>query len=318
MLRILLIMPFFMGYEKRLETILKNTYSVTLLDSEQFSTEIRKRYCSSSKLRWGVRKLSRSFRESDQEKAENIVLAQALRLIDRSRNAYDIILGINGAYLPNKFYLELKEGNPNARVLFYAWDDLSNLFKTSHITFFEEQYSYNIEDCRRRNMHYLPVFVQEESKGHAKTDQYDITYIASAYSKERVDFADMLFAMYGKQYRLFIYLYDPQMSSRSQFAYREPLSNSQYIDILRRSKAILDVPAATQHGPTTRAFDALLTKTKVITTNKHMKEYPIYSENILIIDKEKPVIDAKFMSKSYMQTDYQCMNVEEWIHALGL
>lgn len=318
MQKVLLWMPFFMNYENTLKTALEKQYQVQLVDCDQFDQLILDRYRQSSRIVRGFQHLVKPLQTLGLERVQDTTYEQSIAKIDASLNAYDIVFCINGAYTPDRAYEYIKEKNPSARTIFYAWDDLINLRKTRHLRFFEEQYSYNIEDCRRRNMHYLPVFVQEESKGHAKTDQYDITYIASAYSKERVDFADMLFAMYGKQYRLFIYLYDPQMSSRSQFAYCEPLSNSQYIDILRRSKAILDVPMATQQGPTTRAFDALLTKTKVITTNKHMKEYPIYSENILIIDKEKPVIDAKFMSKSYMQTDYQCMNVTEWIHALGL
>ena len=70
----------------------------------------------------------------------------------------------------------------------------------------------------------------------------------------------------------------------------QPLTYEKYIAYMRKSKILMDIPQSTQEGPTTRSFDALLTKTKVVTVNPFIKEYPIYSDNILIVDRNNIVM----------------------------
>ena len=83
--------------------------------------------------------------------------------------------------------------------------------------------------------------------------------------------------------------------------------------MLQESHAVLDLPLYKQVGLTTRPFDALLTDTKVITTNKYITEYPVYSENISVIDRENPVIDDAFMTDSYVKNDKHAISVREWL-----
>lgn len=318
MQRILLLMPFFMGYQETIKNALSTKYNVDMVNSDQYDKIILNQYNDCSRIRWALRHTIKCIDLCDMEAAQETTYTTMLNQVDRVFNAYNIVFCINGSYIPNRFYDFIKNKNPNARFVYYAWDDLAKLKKVSHIQFFNELYSYNIHDCKNNNMRYLPIFVQEEGIGHAETDLYDIAYIASGYSKERIEFAEMLYERYSKKYRLFVYLYDPMMKSGSKFAYQKPLSNKEYIGVLRKSKAIIDIPASTQKGPTTRSFDALLTKTKVLTTNKYIKEYPVYSENILIIDKNKLEIDEEFMKKEYVETNYKSISVKEWLSAIGL
>ena len=91
-----------------------------------------------------------------------------------------------------------------------------------------------------------------------------------------------------------------------------------YISIMRESKAILDVPQICQKGPTTRAFDALLTETKVITVNKYMKYYPVYSDNMIIVDRDNINIPDNFMAKEYVINSYHSLSIDMWIKKIGL
>ena len=113
------------------------------------------------------------------------------------------------------------------------------------------------------------------------------------------------------------YLYDPS-NSGDQFCQDTPLNYKQYLNVMRKSKAMLDVPHPEQEGPTTRSFDALLTKTKVITVNPHIKEYPIYSENIMIVDRDNIVIDDAFIKKPYIETGYQALTISDWLKKFNL
>ena len=313
---LLLLMPKFMNYEHCVINALKKAYRVTWINCDEHDIEILKDYKNCSKVRWAMRHLFRTVREKDQEHSENKYLEDSLKQINLTNNNYSVVFSINGSFLSDAFYQRLKELNPKARYIYYAWDDTCNLIKQSHLRFFDEIYSYNIEECRRKKWRYIPVFAQNEVIGHDLENAYDILFVGSAHS-DRQRIADELYRKYGKKYRLFIYLYDPA-HTRGQFCHEQPLTYEKYIEYMRKSKAILDVPYSTQKGPTTRSFDALLTRTKVITMNLHMREYPIYSENILIIDRNNITIDDEFMEKPYVETGYEALTIQEWIKKFDL
>lgn len=316
MKKLLLLMPAFMGYEKSLQNQLEKKYDVTWINCDQYDKQILEEYKKCSKCRWILRKICSKFKEYDQEKAEVKFLSQTLEKVRKEKNYYSVVFCINGSFLSDEFYQVLKELNPRARFIYYAWDDVKNLIKQTHISFFDEIFAYNISECQKYDFIYCPMFVQNEEIGHAAVDVYDILFIGSAHS-DRQRIADDLYSKYRRKYRLFIYLYDP-MNTKGQFCHDQPLSYEKYMEYMRKSKAILDVPQSTQEGPTTRSFDALITKTKVITVNPYMKKYPIYSDNILIVDRNNIMIDEKFMAEPYSETEYRALTIPEWLKNLNL
>lgn len=314
---LLLIMPFFMGYQNMLQRTLQLRYNVTIVDGEKYDLQILEKYRNCSTVRWGMRKLFDWIKEKDQKNATEFSIKDVLYKTNELNDYYKVVLCINGAYVPNKVYEIIKANNPRARYIYYAWDDVKNLFKTSHINFFDEKYSYNINDCKRWRFSYLPMFVAEdEIEGHAVKDEYDISYIASAHS-DRIEIANKLYEKYGKKYRLFIYLYNPQKTNE-KFCHPSALLYEEYLNIMRKSKVIIDVPHISQTGPTTRIFDALLTKTKVITTNPYIKDYPVYSRNISIVDRKKMILDDEFIKRPYIETGHHPLTVSKWLERIGV
>lgn len=314
--RLLLLMPRFMDYEKSLKENLNRKYEVCWLDSDEFDREILDKFYKCNKIRWGIRHLFRKYFNYDLEKAEAFFLENELGKICLEKNYFSVVFCINGPYLSDEFYKKVRMLNPNARYIYYAWDDVSNLIKKNHIRYFDEVYSYNIIECKKNKWNYLPVFVQESGVGHSKEDKYDIVFIGSL-NDDRRKIADDLYERYSSIYRLFIYLYDKK-NVGGRFCHNSPLTNKQYISIMRESKAILDVPQICQKGPTTRAFDALLTETKVITVNKYMKYYPVYSDNMIIVDRDNIDIPYEFINKKYNITNYKALNVAEWLKKIQL
>ena len=314
--RLLLLMPRFMDYEKSLKENLNRKYEVCWLDSDKFDREILDKFCKCNKIRWGVRHLFRKCFNHDLEKAEVFFLENELNKIILEKDYFSVVFCINGPYLSDEFYKKVRMLNPNARYIYYAWDDVSNLIKKNHIRYFDEIYSYNIIECKKNKWNYLPVFVQESGVGHSKEDKYDIVFIGSL-NDDRRKIADDLYEKYSSSYRLFIYLYDKE-NIGGRFCHNSPLTNKQYISIMREAKAILDVPQICQKGPTTRAFDALLTETKVITVNKYMQYYPVYSDNMIIVDRDNIDIPYEFINKKYNITNYKALNVAEWLKKIQL
>ena len=115
-----------------------------MLNCDQYDKAILEEYKKCSKLRWMVRNLFSVIKEHDQERAEAKYLMQTLKKINSAKNYYSVVFCINGSFLSDKFYQVVKERNPQARFIYYAWDDVKNLIKQSHIKFFNEKFAYNI------------------------------------------------------------------------------------------------------------------------------------------------------------------------------
>ncbi|MCI8749480.1 MAG: hypothetical protein HFH67_16750 [Lachnospiraceae bacterium] len=309
--KLLLIMPFFMDYQNILKNEMERYYEVTLINSDQLDKEILECFYACGKIRWGFRHAIKPFMNYEKEKVMNNFLNNFIKLVSNEINYYKIILCINGAYIPDLFYRYLREQNPKARFIYYSWDDIHNLFKQNHIRYFNERYMYNIQECKKYHATYLPMFVQDVTVHNEQSKEYDVALIASVHS-DRKKIAEEIYKKYSSRYRIFIYLYEPGKADKD-FCHTTPLTHEEYMNILRKSKAILDIPHIRQSGPTTRFFDALLTKTKVITTNADIVKYPIYSENIYITSRKHIIIDANFIVTSYKEIDYTPLLVSEWI-----
>jgi hypothetical protein len=312
--RVLLIMPFFMGYEKDLVACLQEKYQVTLLDSEELGESIRNKFYG-NKIRNQIRKIDRKLVARDIYSSEESYSSQFLKSHKIDNQKFDIVLTINGHYIPNSVYEVIKKSNPEATFVLYLWDDADNLFKTTHFKYFEKKYSYNLDDCKKYSMSYLPMFTRITYLGHDK-DLYDFSIIASAYA-DRISIAKKLYWQYSDQFRFFIYFYQDPVKE-DFYCYNEPISYDQYISILRHSKCLIDIPHPKQQGPTTRAFDTVQTDTKLLTTNTNIINYPIYSSNIEIIDRNEPVLPLDFINTPYINNGKKVHTTNQWIEAIGL
>lgn len=306
--RMLLIMPFFMGYEEALLSELQKKYEVSIINGDKYIAQIRREY-KGSKLTRGMRKLIPGKAARDVEK----IIAKYEKQLNIAhlgeKNAYDVILSINGHGISNQTYDRLKSDNPNARMIIYLWDDADNLVKNSHVNFFTEKYSYNLNDCERFGMSYLPMYVQIDSVPK-KSREYDIAIIGTAH-ENRLQVAKRIYEKYKDTYGIFVYMIQKPIVD-DFFCHEDGMSYSEYLDVLSQSKAVVDIPFIGQNGPTTRFMDALVTETKVITTNKSIDQYEFYGDNVLIIDGDEPVIDDKFISKDYESVTIDVMTVPKW------
>lgn len=77
---------------------------------------------------------------------------------------------------------------------------------------------------------------------------------------------------------------------------------SSVINLVSRSKAILDITASGQYGLTLRFYESLFYNKKIVTNNTNIREYNLYNrDNILIIDQDTSAIEfQEFINKSYI------------------
>lgn len=311
---LLLICPHFMGYDEKIKKYAETKYHVSYIDSETFLRDIRLNYKKMSKLKKAFFKMFKPAREVYREKMLMKTFEKYSTLFKLYKEN-DIILVINGDGLTKQSYMELKKYNPNAVFILYVWDDVKALFKKSHFIFFDRIYTYNIDDSKRYNFKYLPMFTEKLKFAAIPQKKYDLAIIATA-NNERIQLAKLLYEKYRTKFKFYIYFYSPNLQF-DFFSYNNTLDYQDYLKILGESKVIFEMGRYNQEGPTTRFFDALETKTKIVTTNKKINRYPIYGKNIYILDK-KMNIPEDFVKKEFEEENKYPIHIADWMDTLGI
>lgn len=308
MKKMLLLCPKFMGYDEILMDYFKTFYEVKFINTEKYLEQARKRYKKIPIFCRIFLKYLKRVRNIVREVLLSKTDFEFLKEIDEIQN-FDTILAINGDGISNKIYKKLSQSCPNAKKYLYIWDDYSLLFRNNYINFFDYISSYNIADCKKFNFKYQPVFTKNNDEIINYKKIYDISIIASA-NKERIKIAKLLYEKYKEKYNFYIYFYSKNMKF-DFFCYDKPLNYGEYQKIMAQSISILDCGRYNQKGPTTRVFDAIVTKTKVITNNKNISQYPVFGPNILIIDN-KYEIPENFIRSNYTDQNLTVITVDSW------
>jgi hypothetical protein len=104
--------------------------------------------------------------------------------------------------------------------------------------------------------------------------------------------------------------------NKNYFHYK-PINYNEYMEIIDKSKAIIDTEAPKQTGLTMRTFEVLGKEKKLIMTNINIMEYDFYNAaNILVIDRNNPVIDDDFLNKTYKPLSpnlYYKYSIDGWL-----
>ena len=119
-------------------------------------------------------------------------------------------------------------------------------------------------------------------------------------------------ALESQGLRFYTYLYVPGLIRYIQefichfpfYSFRgvsfTPITIPETVDILNKTKCILDINPPYQVSLSTRAHEAIAARRKYITTNKHIVEYDYYNpKNILVIDLDNPVIPKDFIGTPF-------------------
>ena len=97
------------------------------------------------------------------------------------------------------------------------------------------------------------------------------------------------------------------------------LSKNEMMDIIKKSRCILDAPQAGQTGLTIRTLECLGAKRKLITTNADIKNYDFYNEkNILVFDGNVDM-ESPFFTHDYEEIPleiYKKYSLNSWLKTM--
>lgn len=243
------------------------------------------------------------------------------KLRSLGKRAYDVVLVVRGEYMSEKSISLYRQAMPEARFVLYMWDSVKNYpFVQRRWPLYDEVYTFDPQDAARYSdiAKLRPLFFNESCEkakiASAGCKQHDIATIATAHSDRPRVVREI-----GRQCEkaggaVFEYWF---LSSPVLFRFNK-LTNPGFralkrsdvhsvfmpidavCETLAMARATVDVEHPGQTGLTMRSIESIGLGIKLITTNASVKDYDFYNpENILVIDRRKPVLDMDFLWGEY-------------------
>lgn len=249
------------------------------------------------------------------------------------------ILIIRGDSVDSNIVKGIKEHCPNSIICMYQWDSIKhNQRILDYVKFCDKISTFDMQDAKNYNWNYRPLFFDMSAveKGAIK---YNISYICSLREKglyKRINIykkvRDILqknhlcgfYYMFIKRAIYFKHKYINRDSllkelSSSDVQFKE-LSLSKTFDIYNKSAIILDFTKEQQKGFTMRTIESIGFKCKLITNNENIKKADFYNpNNILVYNNENFSIPIEFLTTSYEDIDdelYYYYSVDGWLKSI--
>lgn len=227
---------------------------------------------------------------------------------------YDYILICRGEAFTTYSIETLRNAYPRAKVVLYLWDVMHNCKMKDVLDSCDKCMSFDPVDASENNIGFRPTFFVDDYLSVKETNNfmYDVEFICTLYHPRHKMIKELRRQFEQQNIRFFTYLYVPGIIRYIQeslfhfpfYSFKEisftPISISGTIDILNKTKCILDVNPPYQTSLSTRAHEAIAARRKYITTNKHIKDYEYYNpNNVLVVDINNPIIPKEFLETPF-------------------
>jgi hypothetical protein len=307
--RILFFAPKFFGYEVAIANKLKELGA----DVMHFDERPKNNFLTKSLIRIDRNIIKRTITQYYKN-----ILSQT------QQQQFDFVFVVNLEAMTPEIVELLRKQQPQARFILYMWDSIKNK-KPAQLAFklFDWCYSFDKNDASTLpNVNFRPLFFIDEfdsKKWNNKTSLlYDLCFIGTVHSdrynlvKSVNKQADSLglktyFYLYFHNKILFFYkkLRDIKFYNArfSEFEFN-PISAVDLAQKIKESGAVLDVQHPHQTGLTMRTLEMLGASKKLVTTNTNIVEYDFFNpQNIAVINRDTPKIDASFFKTDFAEVD---------------
>ena len=261
----------------------------------------------------------------------------------------DLLLCINGYSLCERFFLQLKENNPNVRLVYYLWDSCRLYAFHKNFHYFDKCLTFDAKDAKNFQIEYLPMFwmpvlsdvvISEKPRvffvGSIHSDRYAILKrIVRQLDNYRIDYYIKLYVPSNKipflkiRYNINkLFKHENCLNDiycirkgkeKAPFITFQPISLELFNEELIKSSCIIDIEQPCQTALAPRFIQALAYGKKIITTNQWVIKESFYNPDVIsIIDRKQSNIDKKFMFHSIEPTcfKYNDLRIDKWLDHL--
>jgi hypothetical protein len=275
-------------------------------------------------------------RIKNEKKNQSIRASHSEMIANSCGDCYDIVFIIKGEYLSINAIETIKTKNPKAKYILYLWDSIKRIPNIeSKFCFFDKVYSFDRLDCFSNDiLNFNPLFFRSEYVNTYKVENpiCDIYHLGWFHSdrleliKKVTKFCDsnnvsykmILFAGYFSY--LFQSVFGGELKGNKKYLIFETLSAKKNKKNILLSKTTLDIAHPMQSGLTMRTIELLGMQRKIITTNSDIVNYDFYhSENILVIDRENPILNNDFFESDFYAISDEIVSrysIQNWLERM--
>lgn len=243
---------------------------------------------------------------------------------------YDFLFVIRGYMLSANFIYKFKKLYPEAKTIMYQWDsNKANPFSDVAVLF-DRVYSFDFKDCNDLQfVKYIPLFYTDDLIPYRENKQeveYDFFFMGWCFPeryKAVVSFREFTIV---NNYKLKAFLYMPFLSylkevlkgnflDRSIISFT-PMSRSEYLNVLSKSKVMVDVSNPRQTGLAMRVIEALAMNVKVLTNNINLSQDKNVEKTKLFSFFDEKIVYVKedfINDKSYTSINNHMLSLELWL-----
>jgi len=320
--RVLFLCPYFFGYDKYIkEAIEQQGATVDYFDERPSNSTLTK-----ALLRINPNIIKRKIKKYHND------------IIEQTKNTkYDYIFILKAEAITITSLEKLRQIHPSATMIHYIFDSFDNYGSIlSKLNIFDKLITFDRQDAQQYNQQFVPLFYINKYRKIAESNQpkkIDLLFIGTIHS-DRYIFLDKIkksieqmqlsyfYYMFFMSKLLFLKMKTEKLlgtSKYSDFQFKS-LTQDQIIEYIKQSKIILDIQHPAQRGLTMRTIETVGAKKKLITTNIDIKNYDFYnSNNILIIERENPVLNTTFLTSDYQEIPndiYEKYSLENWVRSI--
>ncbi|MDD4371674.1 MAG: hypothetical protein PHD56_11490 [Anaerostipes sp.] len=200
----------------------------------------------------------------------------------------DTILQYDANLLKN-----ISEKSRNCQKFIYSWNIVKDPVKYAQIRESADKYGfkfycYDLGNCKKYNMNFNTIMYDRKLKLPSVNIEYDALLLG--FLKDRKDKMLQLYnAMIDAELNPRFVVVTDEENNHLPFEIRKDyIDYYQYLEMLNKSRAILDIAQCGQDGYSMRVMEAIFLNKKLITTNRAVKDANFYnSNNILVIELGK-------------------------------
>ena len=195
--------------------------------------------------------------------------------------------------------------NAQCRIIVWYWNPIAKITRVpAQYRKYCEEWSFDLEDCKKYGLQYNTQFSFSEKLLSAQLNsdkiEYDVYFVG--YDKGRMTLIQKIKRMLCAEGLKPNFIVVKDKTSKSEFKYSENgISYKKNLQLLNKSKCVLELVQSGQNGLTVRCIEALFLNKKLITNNKEIINYDFYHpDNILVIDHNF----SQTLLKRFLQTKY--------------
>jgi hypothetical protein len=179
--------------------------------------------------------------------------------------------------------------SPGIRVIFWYWNPVNKILPIEKVNNLNcEIWSFDLDDCKKYNLNRNTQFFFSNIKLVNKPIKYDVLFVGR--DKGRLGsllHLKKIFENIGLKCNFHIVSNSRFFNFSRNNIYSKAIEYEKVLDLIMKSKAILDFVSIGQSGLTIRPLEALFLKKKLITNDKFIKNLDFYHpNNIFVINEE--------------------------------